>query len=326
MQFPQGAFSKKDILITGGTGFIGSNLVRELIKENANIFVGIRKSSDLWRLENIKNKINLLEIDLQNKEKVNRLIQSFNPHYIFHFALPSYLRLKNAFDYHNQLNQTTGNLINLLNAVNQYSTNLNSFVHACSSTIYKWEKNHYYLSEKTSLDPATFRGMLKLNERNICRHFARKNKIPIKIGRIFRAYGPWDTSQKLIVTALNSIKTGNPMPLSNDRFKRDYIFIDDLIQGFLKMAVSHIPTGSEINFGSGKQYNAGEIIKTLEEILDQNALIATSEYPENPYDRGNFIADISLAKQKLGWQPKFSVKEGLKCTVDWYKNYFKWNL
>lgn len=319
-------FERKDIIVTGGTGFIGSNLIRILISFNANVHLLIRNKSNLWRLEDIKKFIHIIKIDLLDLHALSKIIGKINPQYIFHFAFPSNDLLQSPFDFQRQLDLTSGHLLNLLQSISSTQGNLKSFIHACSSTLYQWSEERYRLNENTPFDPYTLRGMLKLNERNICQYFSRNHGLPIKLARIFRAYGPWEINHKLIISALDAARNNNPIPLANNRYKRDYIFTNDLVKGILLLANSKLHPGTEMNFGSNSQFSAFEIVKILEEILEIEIPKTLNSYPKNPYDKGNFIADITFAKEMLNWQPKFSIREGLQITVDWYKEYYQWQV
>ena len=320
------SFAEKNILITGGSGFIGSNLARDLLAQKANVQLFVRQESDLWRLKDINSEINKFKVNPSDFDSILHAMNEVQPHYIFHFAQPAsnkYLTQR-VLDFQQQLSHTYTYLINLLEAARENQKNLVSFVQACSSYIYRWAPDKYLLHEKTPFDPTTLRGIAKLNERNICMYFARQKKLPINIARIFRAYGPWDSGQKLIVTALRAARLNQPFPVANSCFKRDYIFTKDLTEGILLLAKSNLPTGTEMNFGSGQQFSALEIIETMENILGTEIPKITDAYPPNPYDKGNFLADISLAKNVLGWQPGTSIDEGLRQTIEWYKTFHAW--
>jgi len=326
MSKPELQFERKDIIVTGGTGFIGSSLIRRLISFDAIVHVLIRNNSNLWRLENIKQFIHIIKVDLLDLPSLSKIITKINPQYIFHFAFPSNDILQNPFDFQTQLDQTSRHLINLLQSISSKQSNLKSFIHTCSSTIYQWSEERYRLSENTPFDPSSLRGMLKLNERNICQYFSRTHVVPIKLARIFRAFGPWDINNKLIISALDAARNSTPIRLGNNRYKRDYIFTSDLVNGILLLANSDLPPGTEMNFGGGSQHSALEIVKILEDILEVEIPKILNSYPKNPLDKGDFTADISFAKKMLNWRPEFSIPQGLKITVDWYKDYYQWQI
>lgn len=316
-------FFGKKVMITGSSGFIGSHLSKKLLHKGAEVHPLVRKESNLWRLESILDKIEIIEIDLLNLKSVQKLIGTIKPNYIFHFAIPPHSLLQNKNDLDRQIDITNHHLINLFASIKSQNIKLDAFIHACSGAVYQWKPDCFVLNELTPLLPETLRGKLKLSQRNLCLELGKTHDIPVKLARIFRAYGPWEVKSKLIIKALDAERTKTPIPIGSNLFKRDYIFINDLIDGILRLTKSILPSGTEMNFGSSLQYNASEIIFEMEQILGSQIPKHIGAYPKNLYDRGNFIADCSLAKQKLDWQPKTSINQGLKETITWYKNQHK---
>lgn len=305
------------VLVLGGTGFIGSNLVHKLHSFDCELYLLARQESNFNNLESIIDEIEIRFNDLSSGVEVDQIIEEIMPDYIFNLAQPGYQNLGDSLVFSTQINETTSLTYNLLNALVKYQTNLKSYVHACSSTVYHWSPELHVLSEETPLLPSTLRGLIKLNERNIYKFFASQYNVPIRIGRVFRAYGPYDHDYKLIVKALKSTPS-NPIAIGKEEFKRDYIFVEDLIDGFLMLATSDVPSGIEVNFGSGDQYSAIEIIRMMENILSKE-IPKTMDYQPNVFDRGNYLADIGLAKNLLDWTPRTNIREGLLKTIDWFQ-------
>lgn len=318
-------YNGKPVIVTGASGFIGSHVCKQLISLGASVKAFVQTKSNLWRLDSVKDDVDVIPIDMMDDVTVGNLIALIRPEYIFHFAIPPHSKLRSEDDLDIQTEITSAHLVHIFEAIERHYVPLKAFVHACSGAIYQWDNQHFVLNEKTPLKPSTLRGMLKLSQRNLCLELAKKHHVDVKLARIFRAYGPWEVNSKLIVKALDATRENTPIPLGSDDFKRDYIYINDLVDGILSLGASNLPTGIEMNFGSSTQYTAREIIEQMEDILGREIPKQLGAYAKNAYDQGNFVADCNLAKDKIGWEPKVGIKEGLKETVEWYKGVKQWS-
>ncbi len=316
-------YEKSNIIVTGGNGFIGANLSRFLVNRQANLFSFVRKNANLWRLQEIEKDINIVEIDLSQPSEVNRAIQAIKPTYLFHLAIPPHAELVDEASLSQQVDISRRNLNNLANAISGKSY-FKCMIHACSSAIYQWAPDTFTLSESTPPAPTTLRGRLKYEERNTCLQFINKRKIPIKMARIFRTYGPWESDQKLIGKALNAARTGQEIGLGKATYKRDYIYIDDLSEGMLALAKHGNSKIREVNFGAGKDYSPQEIVSCMEELLGMDIPKTYGTYEKNDFDQGRYVADRRLARETLNWEPKYSLKEGLQSTINWHQNHYQW--
>ncbi len=316
-------FKNKRIIITGGSGFIGANLSRNLVNQGADVYSFVRKTSNLWRLKSIERNLQLVEMDLQNPVAVEQVIEDIRPNYLFHLAIPPHSELLGPESLSDQIKVATNMLKNIMHAVTD-KPDFMCMVHACSSALYQWSEDHYKLSEETPISPGTLRGQLKLSERNLCLQYFRKLRTPVKLARIFRAYGPWENQEKLIGKALSASRSGVPLSVGNDLYKRDYIYIDDLIEGMMDLAIKPQTNGVEINFGSGKDFSASKIVSLLEGILGVEIPRSPKPYKKNYFDQGKYVADYSRASQLLQWQPRTTIEKGLRLTTEWYKNYHQW--
>ncbi len=321
MEDRNSSYKGKRVIVTGASGFVGSHMCRRLVDLQAEVTAVVRESSNLWRLENVHDQVQLAKVNLADETRVSSLIAGVEPEYIFHFAIPPHAELNNEVDLQEQIDLTSVHLQNLFSACGQLNEQLIAFVHGCSGAVYEWTPENYILTENTPLIPATLRGRLKLSQRDLCMKLANEYGVNTKFARIFRAYGPYEVNTKLIVKALEAVQSGVPIPLGESTYKRDYIYIDDLIQGILMLGTSSLPTRTELNLGGEEQYSPEQVVAELERVLGTSVPKQLKAFPKNDYDRGDFIADCSLAKEKLGWKPNTSFSEGLAKTVEWYKAY-----
>jgi UDP-glucose 4-epimerase len=308
---------KKTVLITGINGFIGSGIAKAFVEKEAIVHGTIRTTSTLDRILEIEEFIKVHFLELSNGDKVHSLLQRLKPDYIIHAAHPSAYKLELPNSFENQIFTTTQIAHNILNSALEVKPE--KIIHCCSAALYGIN-NKTPFSEKEEPMPDSKRGLVKLNERNIFKYYAQKHNLPVVMARIFRAYGPWDSNKKLIVKALEHFGKGIPLSLSTKSYTRDYIFIEDLAQAILKICVTKLPNGSELNIGSGDKHSARKITGFMEDILGEIFLVSQIPYPTNYLDKVNFQADITNTKTSLEWKPKTSILEGLRKTIYWYKN------
>lgn len=306
---------KKKVLITGINGFIGSSIAKQLLTFDAQVSGTIRATSQLDKLQHVSNNIDFHVLELENDKQVERLFKKINPEYIIHAAQPSAYDLDKPSALQNQLASTARIAINLLESVRKHSSK--RIVHCCGSAIYG-RKNISPFTENQELMPDSSRGLVKLQERNLMKYYAHKYDVPVTLARIFRAYGPWDSDKKLIIKCLKAIQNNSEFPLPTAPFMRDFIFIDDLVEGILSMCTLDLPNGTELNLGSGNQYSAEEIVKKIEILVGKKIKTSSATIPANFLDKLAYQSDLTNLNTALNWTPKISITEGLRKTIDWF--------
>lgn len=305
----------KTFLITGASGFIGSNLVRKIKEEGGKPVSLIRSSTNDSKVKLLEKHALIKVVDLLDYNQVKEVIVNINPDYIIHTAQPP--APKNPIEYSEALLSSTKNLLNLLQAILDTDTAIR-FVHTCSSMIYRWTPSEYSLKEDTPFAPTSLRGMLKLNERNICHYFYNQYDLDIRLARIFRAYGPCDSNRKLIMKVIESLDRDLEIAIGSNDYKRDYLHIDDLCNGILKLTTLNTGRWHEVNFGSGECYGPEDIVAFIERITGKRIKRSQVGYNQNMFDLGQIEANIEHARHLIDWKPLMSIEDGLKRTIEWY--------
>ncbi len=306
-------FSKK-ILITGATGFIGSNLVRKLISKNHQIHIIMRKASDIWRIKDIISKINVHNVNLLEKEKLSNILNIIKPNVIFHLAnLGLYAGSDPKIEDSIKIN--TLGTINLIQS--SHLIDYECFINTGSSSEYGTKQ--FPMKETDICTPYSNYAIAKLAGTLYTNLYAKKTKKPIATFRIFSPYGPYDHPDRLISQAILKMIKGEQF-FSNEPYAvRDYIFIEDVVDAYLLCMRRYKKISGEIfNIGSGTQSYVKDVIKLLAGELETNLVRwNTSKKNDTVWQ-----ADIEKAKKQLGWYPKKTLEEGLRETVAWFKNNF----
>lgn len=304
----------KTLLITGASGFIGSNLVRKIKERGGEPVSLVRSSTSDSQIRLLERCSSIRVVDLLNYDQVKSLIKAIRPDYIIHAAQPP---APSEIQYSEALLTSTNNLLNLLHAILDTDTAIR-FVHTCSSMIYRWTSSEYSLKEDTPFAPTSMRGMLKLNERNICHYFHNQYDLDIRLARIFRAYGPFDSNKKLIMKVIESLDNNLEIAIGSNDYKRDYLHVDDLCNGILKLTTLNKSRWHEVNFGSGECYGPEDIVSFIERMTGKRIKRSQVGYNQNMFDLGQIEANIEHARHLIDWKPLISIEDGLKRTIEWY--------
>lgn len=308
---------KKDkrVLITGVTGFVGSCLARYLIKNNfSNVNTIIRENSNRWRIRDIEDKLKIYKCDLLENSKLSKIISEIKPEVIFHLATyGSFIKIQNDTG---QIYKTNlFGLINLLNACAKVDFEL--FVNTGSSSEYG--KKNKSMKETDLLEPYNDYGISKASATLYCQNFSLKNKLQIVTLRLFSPYGYYDDKQRLIpYLILSCLNHNNPIILKPTAV-RDYVFIEDVVNSYIKTMDLKNIYGQIFNIGSGKQYVIKEVFENISSLFKTE--VKPEFYCNNDLDDESpvWISDNQKANEVLGWYPDNNLNQGLEKSIDWFK-------
>ena len=303
------------IVITGASGFVGANLAQNLSKTKHQIHVLTRKKSKLWRLEDIKTKLNIHKVTLDNSKALKKKLLEIEPKFVFHCATYGVLPSQTNFS---KLIKT--NLIgtyNLLQALEECNK-LSKLVNLDSSFVYGKKNNS--IKENQIAEPITPYGIVKLSQTNIVRYYSVKRKIPSITMRLFTPFGRFDQPGRLITDIMKSLITKKPLTLFSPYSKRDFIHINDVINALVLASNSPFKNGEIFNVGSGKYYSVKEFV-TLASKVSKTKINVNWKNKQREFDKlgGNGYANIRKISENLGWRPKITIQEGLLESYKWYK-------
>jgi len=303
---------KKNILITGGTGFVGANFVHRLAKEGYKPTVFIRKKSNLWRLKNIVSKIHILETDLQNTKLLSRQVSRIKPSHIFHLAVYGAQQSiqKDIIQTYTQ---------NILSSVNLMEVcckqGFQQYVNIGSSSEYGLKKSA--MKEADILQPINHYGATKAAISLAASVFSTTYRLPISTLRLFSPYGYWEDRRRFIPTLILDAINGKRAELSRPSYVRDFIFIDDVIDALVHFLTSKKHYNEVFNIGSGKQYTLQQVVDEVQDISSNKLKVTWNDRKSNQLEPSFWKADITKTKKQLNWKPRISLKQGLQKTYQW---------
>ena len=309
----------KNILVTGGAGFVGSHLVEELIKEKANVIVAdINLDKRLYLFtQNLHKKSKVINLDICDYSNLLDLIKKYKIEFIFHLAAQAlvedaYINPKYTLD--NNILST----INILEAV-RINPQIKGLVVASSDKAYgKLSVAKYTESDPLSGDHPydTSKSVTDL----ISTTYYKTYKIPVVVTRFGNIYGEGDLNfSRIIPGIMKSLIENKTLQIrSNGKFVRDYLYVKDVVNGYILLAENIEKIKGEVfNFGSEETLNVLDLIKIVEKTLNKkiNYKILNTAKNEIPYQS----LDYSKIKKILGWKPKENIKSAAEKILGWYK-------
>jgi len=310
-------FKPKNILATGGAGFIGSCLVNKLVEQGHNVVVIDNLSSG--RKENLNSKAKFYEMDVRNS-KISQVFQDENPEIVFHLAAQPIVETA----YENPLETMEINIMGTANILEvcRLKGDVKSIVVTSSDKAYgKSEKLPY--TEDVPLKGDHPYEVSKSCADLIATAYFKTYGLPIAITRFSNVFGPGDLNFNRIIPGIfKSIITNTEFLVRSDgKMIREYTYVADIADGCVKLAENIETTkGEAFNFGSKNIFSVIQVIEKIEEILEikvnyQILNTTKNEIPEQ-------YLDWTKINKVLEWQPEVSFEQGIKRSFDWYRNFY----
>jgi len=310
------------ILVTGGAGFIGSNLIEKLLKEGYEV-VCLDNFNDYYNPQIKRNNIepflrernfNLVEADIRDKDTLEKIFEEYKFQKVIHLAAQAGVRLSlkqpNLY-----IDVNVNGTLNLLELSKEYK--IKNFVFGSSSSVYGATKEIPF-SEEGKLKPISPYGVSKRAGELLCYTYNHLYNLPFTILRFFTVYGPRQRPDMAIHKFTKLIDEGKEICLyGNGETSRDYTYISDIIEGIMS-ALNNDFNYEIFNLGNSNPTNLSRLISLIEKKLDKSAKIRY--LPEQPGDPSITFADISKSKRMLNYNPKIKMEEGIKRFIEWYKN------
>ncbi len=310
----------KSVLITGGAGFIGSNLAKCLNASNKIIVVDDLSEGHAENLAGLNN-VEFVKEDVRNEEFIQKLFTQKKFDYVFHLAA-SFANQK-SIEFPTQDLEINGfATLKLLEAAqkNGLKRGLKRFVYASSSCVYGPVEER--MREEMKPAPETPYAITKLLGEYYANFFFEYYKLPTVIVRYFNVYGPNEYPGKyrnVIPNFFARALARQPLPVMGDgRDSRDFTFVEDAVEGTLLAAEKQEAVGQTFNIGCGVETRIIDLAKTINKITGNDDKIRF--VPKRAWDKiSRRVADVSKAKKLLDFKAKTPLEQGLRKTFEWFK-------
>ena len=322
----------KKIIVTGGLGFIGSNLIELLLKKNFYV-INIDKgtySSNLYNTNEFKNskKYKLIKLDIGNK-KIEKIFLKYKPLGIFNLAAETHVD-RSIDNPESFIHSNIVGVYNLLECFKNFSKNNKSkFIHISTDEVYG-DVIKGRTSEKYPYQPSSPYAASKASSDHLVNSYIRTYKLRAIVTNCSNNYGPKQHPEKLIPKLIYNIMNNKPLPIyGKGTNSREWIYVKDhceaLIRVFQKGKI-----GEFYNIGSNKNLNnllvTKELLKSSKKLIKLGKKVKINFVKDRPGHDIRYALNSNKIKSMLGWYPKTSFKKGIKLTLDWYfknKSYYK---
>ncbi len=314
--------NNKNILVTGGAGFIGSALVRQLISENANVIVYDNMlTGDKSNLMDIEDSIEIIDGDILDA-KLEKILHKNSIDYVFNLAAEPYIphcyrRPKKFFEVN------ANGALNVLLASQQ--AGVTRILQYSTSEVYGTAKNTP-MDENHPVNPLSTYAVSKLAADRLCFTLHHEQKLPVIILRQFNVYGPRETQPYIIPELIAQISRSNKLKLGNIQARRDFTYVEDAVQASVALIKHKEAEGKVFNCGTGKDYSIEELAMTIAELMGKESIDIQID-PERlrPLDVEHLQCNYFKIYKLAGWEPVIDIKEGLQKTIEWFNaNGKKW--
>ena len=323
----------RNILITGGAGFIGSHLVKHFVKKYKNYnIINVDKltyASNVNFLNEINNFKNytFVQADICNLNEIEEIFINNKISSVIHLAAESHVdnSIENALEFAKTNILGTINLLEL-SRKNWPNNKNNLFYHISTDEVFGSLNEYGIFSEDSKYDPHSPYSASKASADHFVRAFYDTHKLPIIISNCSNNYGPNQHNEKLIPTVINSLINKSKIPVYGNGLNiRDWLYVEDHVEA-IDMIFHNGTVGETYCIGGKNEIKNIDLIKLIIKEFDhikqnKNSSIDLISYVDDRLGHDyRYAIDISKIKNELGWEPKTNIDKGLRKTLNWYLN------
>lgn len=329
----------KNILITGGAGFIGSHLVRLLVNKYPDYHItnmdALTYAGNLENLKDIENKENytFIKCDICDIENVKKVFIDYKIDSVIHLAAESHVdrSIEDPFSF--AQTNVMGTLSLLQAAKETWDGNFTNklFYHVSTDEVYGSLGEEGFFTEETAYDPHSPYSASKASSDHFVRAFAETYGLPVVISNCSNNYGSYQFPEKLIPLFINNIVNNKPLPVyGKGENVRDWLFVNDHARA-IDVIFHKGKLGETYNIGGFNEWKNIDLIKVMIKTVDR--LLGREEGTSDKLityvtDRAGhdlrYAIDSTKLKSELGWEPSLQFEEGIEKTVKWYLENQEW--
>ena len=304
----------KKVVITGGTGFVGSNLCRRSLALGYETHLLVRDGFDSWRIRDVLSDLQIHYVDFLDVGTIKEALREIRPDWIFHLAAHgAYSFQNNVEEIFNTNFRATHNLVEAAIEVG-----FDSFVNTGSSSEYGYKNDQQ--SEDDVLEPNSYYSVSKAASTLYCSFVAKNKNLRMPTLRLYSVYGKYEDPRRLMPTLILKALENQYPPLVSQVTVRDFISVDDVVDAyFLAAEKGTIGMGEILNVSSGQQTSIGELVGLVKSQFSISGVPVWGDMPSKAWDTTCWVGCNDRIRKALGWSPRISLPEGLENLADWFR-------
>jgi NAD dependent epimerase/dehydratase len=308
----------KNVVVTGGGGFIGSHLVERLLALGANVTAFVRYNSRndpgfLDLLAPHTKDVRIVRGDIRDPEAVRAALEGADT--VFHLAalvgIPySYVHPIEVFEVN------ANGTLNVL--VGARDSALQRVIVTSTSEVYG-SALYTPIDEKHPKQPLSPYSASKIAADAIALSFHAAFQLPVTVVRPFNTYGPRQSDRAIIPTIISQALTQSQITVGNTAPTRDFTYVSDTVEGFLRLAESNAAVGQEVNLGTGTEVSVGDLVQRINAIIGRDLAVRRDDERVRPEtsEVNRLRSNNSKARDLVGWTPRITLDEGIRLTAKW---------
>ena len=318
----------KRFIVTGGFGFIGSNLIRFLLKKKYKVLNldNMSYSAQKYNLKDLNSKsYSFKKIDINNKKRILKILKDYNPHGIFNLAADTHVD-RSIDDSFNFIKNNILGVYNLLEAI-KISKKKIKLIHISTDEVYGDLKKNERSNETSPYKPSSPYSASKASADHLIKSYVRTYDLNAVISNCCNNFGPGQFPEKLIPTLIFNILNNNPLPIYGKGLNsREWIHVEDHCKGLFAI-YKNGKNGESYNIGTGNNINNLNLTKLLLKIIKNKKInigkkVKIKFVKDRPGHDFRYALNSNKINKSLKWRPAKKLKVGLAETFDWYfKNY-----
>jgi len=313
------------VLITGATGFIGSNITQRLVTSGYEVYALLRHAShrDLRALSQVVENVRFVEGDLTDYHSLQSAIEDCNPEAIIHLGALTPVRLSfdNPFPY---LRVNLFGTANLVHAVVERAPKAH-LIAASTAEVYGWQPTNVPTKEDAPLHPSSPYGVSKSASDEYLQMAIKVYGLKSTVLRCNNTYGRIDEKGFLVEYLITSMLSGQSVYVGAPDHTRDYMFVEDHVNAYMLALRNEEAIGQVFNVSPNNPVTNIELARKVAELLDFKGAIIPNSYPpgypmrSSKLDTEYIVLDSSKIRKMLGWAPSVTLEDGLRLTIEMWK-------